>query len=229
MISQKEIDKLVPKVVELPDDLKQFVEVREGLPVFSHPFAHVIMYNNMMNANIIEMIESKTAYSNQLVKDKKWTALLFIVERPYRLEYLLKYKHMMTKKELGECISYAWVDCEFPHVNNMHWRLLFADADKEHLMCDEEDMAFYNALPDRVRVYRGVNKRAYRGISWTTHEEKARWFANRFHKKGDPKYLLSMEVDKDLIHCCYTHRSESECVIINNLSKQIIEKEELDG
>lgn len=46
----------------------------------------------------------------------------------------------------------------------------------------DEQRAMYDALPESITIYRGVNtakRHNHRGLSWTLDEEKAYWFARR--------------------------------------------------
>jgi hypothetical protein len=42
---------------------------------------------------------------------------------------------------------------------------------------DPADRAFYDALPDRVTVFRGCGRRRVRGLPWATDRERAAFFA----------------------------------------------------
>jgi len=45
------------------------------------------------------------------------------------------------------------------------------------LYLDDGDRAFYDSLPDVIRVYRGCSRPRVRGLAWTTNREVAVGFA----------------------------------------------------
>ena len=75
------------------------------------------------------------------------------------------------------------------------------DSDMNFMMNNDE-LEIFNNLPDKFKVYRGINESgteniAYdEGISWTLSKEKAKWFATRFTENKKPK-VLELEVHKN--------------------------------
>lgn len=93
--------------------------------------------------------------------------------------------------------------------------LIFFFECKKELVMNEEELKYYNNLPDRVTLYRGCstgeNKRdSTFGISWTTSREVAEFFAFRYTQKGRAVY--SVEVDKKYIKAIFLEREEFEVI-----------------
>lgn len=70
----------------------------------------------------------------------------------------------------------------------------------------------FNALPDKVIIYRGVNNPKYKyGFSWTLDKRIAYWFANRYENKES--YVYECTVDKKDLICYFEIRNEKEVII----------------
>jgi hypothetical protein len=110
-----------------------------------------------------------------------------------------------------------WPDCE---ANLMHgWlpttlaarRRILGDNAYDYL--DPEDKKFFDALPDRIAIYRGMQEHGrYVGVSWTTNERVAVWFARRFY--GNNRILLSGYVRKTSVIAAFTERNENEVLCL---------------
>lgn len=51
---------------------------------------------------------------------------------------------------------------------------------------DEDELAIFHQLPERITVYRGVtsvNSKDLKVFSWTLSPKRAKWFAARFNDK----------------------------------------------
>jgi len=79
---------------------------------------------------------------------------------------------------------------------------------------DPADRAFYDALPDRVTVFRGCGRRRVRALPWTTDRECAAYFARggRFAPPPDP-VIACGEIAKTNLFFVSTDREECEVVL----------------
>jgi hypothetical protein len=78
-----------------------------------------------------------------------------------------------------------------------------------------ENKEFLDSLPERVTIYRGVQRPSrYVGISWTLDREVAEWFAGRNTLGGGIPTLLSGHAKKSNIVAVFTGRNESEVLIL---------------
>lgn len=92
--------------------------------------------------------------------------------------------------------------------------MFFFDCKKE-LVMNEEELKYYNNLPDKVTLYRGCSTGENRsdscfGISWTTSREVAEFFAFRYTQRGRAVY--SVQVDKKYIKAIFLERNEFEAI-----------------
>jgi hypothetical protein len=76
------------------------------------------------------------------------------------------------------------------------------------------DRAFYDALPDRVPVFRGCGRRRVRGLPWTGNRKIAEFFARggRFPQPPDP-VIACAEIAKSDLFFVSADRKESEVVL----------------
>lgn len=86
---------------------------------------------------------------------------------------------------------------------------------------DERDRDFFDALPDEFVVWRGVSDidldTAAKGMSFTTHEGVARWFA--FRNGGDP-LVIRATVRKSDVFTVFAYDHE---VVVRPTSVEVVE------
>jgi hypothetical protein len=84
----------------------------------------------------------------------------------------------------------------------------------------------FDALPERVEVYRGQAADAPMGFSWTTNREKGEWFAHRFEMLHGRPALLSGTVRKRNIWAIELDRGEYEVLChprrVSNLHRELL-------
>lgn len=108
----------------------------------------------------------------------------------------------------------SWNDWEWP---DMFWFRIFQQAREGWSLnhfC-EENRAFYEALPDRIEIWRGSNTShplAEHGMSWTTDKATAVWFAQRHAGVGGEPLLFRAVIHKGDVALAVMDRSEFEIV-----------------
>lgn len=113
----------------------------------------------------------------------------------------------------------------YPPAQYQRWWEFFERAvvsrEYDHLMSDEERAALA-ALPDQLKVYRGLRTKRHmadhHGFSWSLSREVAEQFANVYRKArwGDPDgkpIVLERVISKDQIVWLIFGRDEKEAVI----------------
>jgi hypothetical protein len=88
---------------------------------------------------------------------------------------------------------------------------------KTRATCDrrEDEMAFYNELPERITVYRGCSKMRQRGLAWTTERGVAEGFAKGLRQIEVPEpVVLKCVVPKSVVLATFAFdRNESEVLL----------------
>ncbi|MDN2582162.1 hypothetical protein [Aquibium sp. ELW1220] len=133
----------------------------------------------------------------------------------------------------------AWLHDDSPYWNNPDWPSDWSDMccqlngdTYEYQVCravmTEEEQNLYNALPEIVTAWRGINFPTGEdpavafdyGMSWTLDRERAVRFANRFlgvykhdGRRYDRAFVAETKVHKSAIYALFSCRGESEVVL----------------
>ncbi len=211
------------KVEPLHSELRKYLRTTVIGRMVHHPFC-VDYIPDLERCNLINRrYEQKKKMAEDFLKDKKWENFVFIHDRPYRLDGLLKICNEVDRKTLSELTASVWTDAEGLSINKKVWKMLFARCSQPDLM-DESEKEKFAALPETVTVYRGIDtKKNVHGLSWTTEKSVAIWFANRFRKKGQDAWLIEGQVKRSKIIAFLEQREESEVIC---LSKDVRNKKE---
>lgn len=154
--------------------------------------------------------EMKLEQIARYLKAGDYGQAIWLHERPYRLVKLAEYREKMPTDKFRDLLMNIWTDIEFPHqFDDLPYRL-FKQAG---YVSDSAD----DPRKDGLRVYRGVSNESHDfeyadGLSWTLDHAKARWFANRYTKKEDPRAVYTGIVDYADVLAYLTGRGESEIV-----------------
>lgn len=196
----------------LHPDLEPYMEdMSGGLRMLRHPLVYQVPFWSNGSANL--QYEHKKKAVEQALDDRNYNRVVFLHERPYRLEAFIHLVRSLNDVEYWRLLSDIWIDTENQHAYLQEWRaLLKSDREcREEMMSDEDKVAF-SALPTLVTVYRGCQKGLNEnGLSWTTDRNKAEFFAHRFRKQG---MVLERQVRKSEIVAMLTGRGESEVIVL---------------
>lgn len=84
-------------------------------------------------------------------------------------------------------------------------------TDRQNLVMNQEEKAFFDDLPDEFTVYRGQDKHWLDiGWSWTLSKDVAQFFADRGVNEG---VVLTMNIKKTDVIAYFNDREEQEIVI----------------
>jgi len=175
----------------------------------------------------IELIDTQDKYekyAEKIFRQVKWVMeknddlysrlshiMIMIIHKPFRLPFLIYIKDEIDNETFSKLLIENWIVTEFPNQNGIPMMLeLFKKADKNYLM-DEDDRKEYDKLPEKVKIYRGIQKGAREdGLSWTTNKEVAEWFAKRFNHNGK---IIEGWINKKDIFAYIGERNESEVIV----------------
>jgi hypothetical protein len=98
------------------------------------------------------------------------------------------------------------------------------DRDFRTLLMSKTDLKFYNNLPSKLIIYRGMTIQELEsgdfGVSWTLSRKVAEFFANIYGRNHDtrhlPKVVHQLEVSKELICAYFSDRQEEEVIFLGN-------------
>jgi hypothetical protein len=208
---------------ELHPDLLNCRKMGKTFEMLHHPLVVMVPYHDQMAYMANRTLEAKREMLKEAEDKKDWFNWIYIHERPYRLEAFLLKEDEIKKdpQDYWDLLRFVYTDSESPGINKKWFKMLL-DApvpQREHFM-DEEDRDLFNKLPDVLEIYRGYQEeKAKHGLSFTLDLEKAKWFAQRWKRKG--KVVKSTVKKKDVVG--YTNsRSEQEIIITRRLKLEEI-------
>lgn len=208
-----------------PDLAKYLGETSIGLSL-RHPLVYNILHTPQMNAYCNAQYRAKKEYIKKLIADKKYSHVIWMYERPYRMEKFAEIKSLLTNKEYWELLGSIWSDSEnLWQYGPMLDRLINSFRPGREAMMGDDEKEFLANLPDELVVYRGHQMVNRRGYSWTMSYWRAKWFAERFQQARTG--VLAGSVKKSDIIAVLLGRNEYEVICnpqnvreIHTVSKQ---------
>lgn len=194
------------------------VDKRERLLVHHPFFSCSVVIHNGAPVNIFDDAIRKDVCDK--LKEKIHAArsagdIAKMIQPKYQLEFFSYIHKYLGKEDYAVLLRDAWTDAEFPNRDpsvTLAGKIgFFRKADKSLIMDPQEQMV-YEALPEKVTVYRGINsKGSVKGISWTLSKKKAYWFASRWPENKGMVYQAM--VSKEHIYAYFNGRNEQEVIL----------------
>ena len=154
--------------------------------------------------------------------DMTFERICIMFERAYRdivaEVYLIDHGmgHDMSQEGIRDAFKWLWTDTEFPS-NRPAFTDLFREF--EHKLAPPFGDVELLDGSGITKVFRGIvvdegdnPNDDYDNLSWTTSEETARWFSNRFRSGDQSAIVLYGEVNNDDVWLVTNDRGESEIV-----------------
>ena len=167
-------------------------------------------FGSLREKQYLELWKNK---KKQLITDETDVeSILLLMLKSYRLPFLASIKDYLSNDDLSEILAATWTSVEKVDKNLLP---LFKKCNKEKLM-DKEEFEAYQALPETIKIFRGVseiNKRRIKGLSWTTDYEVARWFANRYEGYSKSGTVYQATIEKKYVYAFFMCRKEYEVII----------------
>ena len=229
----QEMVELMTREEELDDELKDCVDEDGKFPTLKHPLVFQVPYTPMHNAMANKALRNKREMLDEALKEKNLEKLIWLHERPYRLDALLKYWQECLGKpligigaladwriSLAKAINQVWIDSENIWQNYIEWSdiLTTCEAPALQAVVSDDDKQAFADLPERVSIFRGGRvdwddmMDSMPPFSWTLDRQKAEWFANRFDHKPD-NFIVEAMIDKGDIYFYTDERNEQEVVV----------------
>lgn len=124
-------------------------------------------------------------------------------------------KYPTTPEAYADGLRFAYTTANSPFERNETLRMFAAVKDRR-LFMDEDELRGYDAMPDTLRVYRGCNRTELRrhvfGISWTTRQDVAEFFAWRFNAQDSSRIVVATDIAKADILAYFMGRDEYEVI-----------------
>lgn len=210
--------------VALADELLECLDDSDlGCSFIHHPLVTFLGYdpssdehNRMLNS----WLEGKKVALQQAAKDRNWSLVLMLHEKPWRLRALIDYGPAMSDEEYFKELGEIWMQMEslWQHHDDLANLLNPPNRNPElrRLMMTEEEQAVLNGLPDIVMIFRGCGSANESGWSWTLDLKQAEWFAARpcgLFAHGFGGLVLEGRCNRSSIITFLARRQEDEIVI----------------
>ena len=211
----KQVEDLMAKIIAEqnetlhPDLLPYLEQSSEGWLMLRHPLVYQVPFFSNGSANAY--YEQKRIAVEKATADKNYKQFVWLFERPYRVEAFIKIADKLSDTDYWRLLSDVWIDTENQYAYLNEWKKLLASKrPNRHYMMGEEEDNILRSLSNQVTIYRGCQKGLNEdGLSWTLDKSKAKFFANRFGKKG---IILERKVPKSDIMAVLLGRGESEVI-----------------
>lgn len=205
-----------PTPEDLDPELEEWLEPSStfGL-LLKHPLVYAIPYHKQMNQYVNQQYRIKKKAIELATRDNDWYTVLFLHERPYRLDAFRDIEDQLDNIQYWSLLADIWTDSENIRENYYEWEDMLTSerAGREHMMDVDEQEALAD-LPDIVTVYQGHTDQRDDGWSWTTDLRVAERFARRFATLEEALPLVSeATVAKSNITAYLLGRSEHEVIV----------------
>lgn len=188
-----------------------------GWPGLRHPLVYQIPFMSWKLAN--EALKRKGEMMEKAIKEGKWSLVLYLYERPYRMSMLMRFwqQRSISIEQLRELLPEVWIDTEMPV--QYGYRELIRFFRRAGFMTDIPGLQG----PIECEVYRGCTAKHKKGISWTLDRKRAVRFAKRFASKERIPRLYRAIAPPEAILGIFNERGEQEVVVDPKLLKGFIE------
>lgn len=186
--------------------------------VIRHYLYHSIMHHEGLNKIANKTFEQKKrAVAEMFENDEVHNAIDFMVEKPYRMDFIVTWQNSIRADKYWELVRGVWSQVEnLWQYTDSHIRKVFKGQTKSNNpeLFHEEDLKTWNAMPEKISIYRGCQTVNRWGWSWTTSLKTARWFATRYGPP-DPAVITvhGFPRDKAVFFAHAGGRSENEVVV----------------
>lgn len=206
-----EYARVMASTEELHPDLQPYLEDGAIGLQLRHPLVYLVPLWGNGHANAL--YEHKVKGVKDALANNKYSSYIFLHERPYRLDAFTLIQSKLSDTQYWSLLSDIWTDTENQWQGLKKWKqLLSSKRPYRHYMMSEEEDNTLRALAEEVTIYRGCQKGINEGgLSWTLDKSKAKFFANRFGKKG---IILEKKISKKDIVAVFMGRGESEVIFL---------------
>lgn len=195
-------------------ELEDWVEDGQWGKMLRHPLVYQVPLLAPGYAN--RAYEHKRKELWKALADCDWASVIWIHERPHRLEALIGYcvgrydeegepMPLCSAPEHWELAADVWVDSENIEQNLHTWRALIGNGDCDLWLGTPEERAAFDALPDPIPAFRGGTVGDW---SWTTERRVADFFSRR---SGHP--VREALIPKADCFGYFTRRGEYELLV----------------
>lgn len=204
------------RVEELAPELEDRLYMGILGAAIDHPLVQELLYTPRANALLNARLKAKQEAVETATTGMDWHRVVFLHERPHRLDAFRSIEQRLTNIEYWELLAEVWTDSENIWQNREQWiTLLTSDRAHWRRIMGHSERSAYQKLPDVLTVYRGYNHEGgEEGLSWTLSEKVATWFSQRHARDAEDGTVLKGLVRKEHVIAHFTGRNEEEIVVL---------------
>lgn len=180
---------------------------------------HTLSEEYLEFIKIKETIQKRKELIEVRKKNKNYTGLFILIEKPFRMAYFLNIYDELEATEFLELFELVWSSCEY-NFNLLSNEDILQRIEEIRSIKNIKDRLVkkYNIKNDVVTIYRGEADKSTSfnngAISWTLSHDIASFFANRF-RANNPKIYKANVLIKDIL------------MLIDNEQEVLVRKENL--
>jgi hypothetical protein len=179
----------------------------------NHPLVQELTVRMDHAALVNKRYQFKVEAVKKATEAKDWNKVVYLHERPYRLEAFLEIKNKVDE-QYWNLLSTVWIDSENIWQHIRAWRKLWvADVPNKQTAMDEAEQEAFADLPKTIKIYRGAKQHNIRGLSWTLDRDKALWFAKRLKREAETMFLITATAQKKDVHAHLLGCGEREIIV----------------
>jgi hypothetical protein len=131
---------------------------------------------------------------------------------------------IVTSKEYFEILREAFTGYDRPKSlqADQCYEELFYNKSPTTLLMNDEELDYFNSLPDTIKIYRGYRMKRRSGLSWTLDRKIAEFYAySEWHRRiKAPGTVVSIIVPKKEVFAYVNEREEHEIITPLYLQKK---------
>jgi hypothetical protein len=200
----------------LNEELKTYLVNSSLGQSLKHPLVFDVPHFTQLAWRSNDMLEYKRKALAKARKEKDWHTVIWLHERPYRVEALKQITSLISNREYWELLGMVFTDTENFWQHSRDWAELLSSArPHRYQFMTEEEQAEFAELPETLEIYRGFNGYGKKlSWSWTLDKNIAWFFAHRLSRlNGKPPTVATGTVSKQNVIGFLGRRSETEIVV----------------
>jgi hypothetical protein len=212
-----QLQELMQTPEELDPELAAYLaDTEHGWAALRHPLVYQVPYHPSMNAVSNIQLKAKREQLTKALRRKDWNQYLFLHERAYRIDAFENICWQLGSKTYWELLGDIWTDTENLWQNLEKWRdCLTADRRWRNHLMNAEERGTLQLYPPRFTVYRGFTAPgSVLGLSWTTNQIVAKFFARRLAPRDNLLFVAQGTVRRRDVIAYFNGRDESEIVVL---------------
>lgn len=216
---------------DMPKSLRAYCTTDPDATVFPHWFKHpfyISMFPLMFPTDVEQIIALRKARADEALAKKNYGTYIGAYERAFRFGVLLDLadsidfaRSKTSARKFWDLAGWVWRDSEIDESDPYWTRLMDLSIPEQEYMSCGRGRRLWQAFPDMVRVFRGVQAQSLAGArratgqgwSWSTSTHVGSFFATRLIRSSDRPYLATGFVRKEDIRGYFLQRAEAEVLI----------------